>query len=245
MAPRRTRAAKVASTVCAPSVSAVIEDVLRRTAQICRELDDLRQVSDYVSRLPDVTAVWFTDPDFVDPENGEPLPLPLRGSRRSLSALVRRIFPREEVSRVVQSLLQSGSVRKRGNRFYAVKNYLSFAEEALLAQVHALDLVRRFLATIQYNVGCRDPEQRFLERTAIITSVAIDALPAIHEEIKREFGPALNRLDTFVRQFQVPEGSQSTTDVGLSAFASEDPLMTPTLVTSVPATRAPRKERSP
>lgn len=245
MAPRRASAAKAASTIGTPSVSAVIEDVLRRTAQICRELDDLRQVSEYVSRLPDITALWFTDPDFVDSQSGEPLPLPLRGSRRSLSALVRRIFPRGDVTSVVESLLQSGSVRKRGRRFYAVKNYLSFAEEALFAQVHSLDSVRRLLATIQYNVACRDPERRFLERSAMVTSVARDALPTIHEEIKRELGPALNRIDTFMRQYQVPEGSQPTTDLSVSAFASEDPLMTPTRPSSTPEVRSRRKRRPP
>jgi len=210
-------------------VSKVIEDVLLRTAQICKELDDLRKVSEYVTKLPDITAVWFTDPDFLSPSTGEPLPLPLRGSKRSLSALVRRIFPREQVSHVVQTLLQSGSVLKKGQRFYAVKNYLSFAEEALFAQVHSLDSVRRLLATIQYNVGCGDAEQRFLERSAMVTSVATAALPTIHQQIKRELGPALNRLDTFMRQFQVTDVSQPSTDVSVSAFASEDPLMTPTL----------------
>src|SRR5689334_16989251 len=138
MVPRRTRAARTTAGNSAPAVSKVIEDVLLRTAQICKELDDLRKVSEYVTKLPDVTSLWFTDPDFLSPKNGEPLPLPLRGSKRSLSALVRRIFPREDIGPIVQTLLQSGSVHKKGQRFYAVKNYLSFAEEAVFAQVHSL-----------------------------------------------------------------------------------------------------------
>jgi hypothetical protein len=64
------------------------------------------------------------------------------------------------------------------------------------------------------------------EASASVDSIPVSALSTIHERIKREVGAMLVRLDNFMREHQVPAGSERTTTVIVGSYAAEDPMVT-------------------
>ncbi len=206
-------------------------DIARQFASVCKSLratgtDDASELSLYVAKLPDVLSIWLTDPQYTDAQ-GNPARLALHGRKRSLGALIRRVFPGADIVAVAESLIRSKSVRKQNGHYVAVARYLSFAEELAYAREHSLQSVLGLLSTVQHNLSCDSPENRLLERSATNMSVPARALPAIHRRFKRELGAMLTRMDAYLREFEVAPGSEPTTTVRLGAYAAEYPMLTP------------------
>lgn len=245
---RKTRRPALPSGEGGPKEDFVADELLTRLAQIlvhagyspaalaqkfalaCEQLKHPAEaldakVKEHVARLPDVLALWHTERDYIDSQ-GDPLPLSLRGRGNTLSRLILRVFPGSDPETIVPFLLQSKAVRRQGRWFHAVTRHVSFAENFAHAQIHSLDSVCALLRTVQHNVSCEDAEQRLLERSAVNHSVPVRVLPAIHRRLKWEIGTMVNRIDDYMRDFQVAAGSEPTTTVRLGVYASEDPQWT-------------------
>jgi hypothetical protein len=114
---------------------------------------------------------------------------------------------------------------------------VSHAEDATHAQVHSLDAVHRLLGTVHYNVSQSDPGQRLFERSATVYSIPLQKLPEIHERLKEESREMLHRIDDFMREHQVPAGTELTATVSLGAYEAIEPL------SAIPSAVRPRKLR--
>jgi hypothetical protein len=210
-------------------------DLLDRTyAEVRRQVRTAtapsRVDASYASKLAEVLGRWYTERPYVDPA-GSPVSLPLKGSGRSLSRLVREVFPElsdQDTIRVIQALVRAGAIRRSQGYFVAANRYVSFAENPELAHAHSLDALRRYLRTVQHNISTDDPSRRLLERSATNDTIPEAALPTIHRRFKREVGALLFRMDRYMRGFQARRGRVTT--VSLTGYASEDPLITGTAV---------------
>jgi hypothetical protein len=222
---RTIRKSRYVSRCKTVATHAFAEEVEASAFRASRELDNLARLSAFAEKLPEVMALWFAEAEYLN-ESGRPLPLPLEGQGPSLGTLIRRVFPDPDVKEVADVLLQCGSVRKKGARFFALRQNVVFVPH--LAQAHLFAAARRYVVTVQHNQACRDPDQRLFERFSSVPHIPRDALPTIHAQIKKEMGEAVMRMDAYLRGFQVPADSQDTTTVFVESYAAEDPFMTST-----------------
>lgn len=70
-------------------------------------------------RAERVLAGWWNNPEFHD-ENGRPARLSLRGSKRSLAALVSRYSGQARIAPIVTALLRAQAIRRHGDGRYEV-----------------------------------------------------------------------------------------------------------------------------
>ena len=229
-------------------------------AQICREVCERLEEPDapfdpevvpYLTHLPQVMAYWNSDAKFKD-ATGQPLKIPLRsaGSAPSLEALVRRVFPDEDLRRVVRSLVKVGAIRRIGRLYESLERFLILSRDPPAVHVHTMLAVAGMLRTVRYNIALDGNAPTLLERSARIPCIPIRALPEIHARAKREFDALLWKFDGYVRTWEVEPGSEPTTCFGLGVYVYEDPPITGTGLerASVPKPRnrggtAPRRRR--
>ena len=205
-------------------------------AHICREVCERLEepeapfdpeVVPYLTNLPQVTAYWHSDPRFKDAK-GRPLKIPLlsRNSAPSLESLVRRVFPSEELTRVVNSLLRVGAIRRQGRLYESMERFLHLTKDPPTVHLHTVLAVAGMLRTVRYNIAAEGTTPTLLERSAQIPCIPVRALPEIHARAKREFDALLWKFDGYVRTFEVEPGSEPTTCFGLGVYAYEDPPIT-------------------
>jgi hypothetical protein len=193
--------------------------------------------SEEVAGLAEVLGRWSTDSRYLD-ESGLPASLTLR----SLTHLIRSVFPRRSIKKVIEALLRSRSIRKSGSLFMAADSFVSYVEEATYVNVYLLEAHRDLMSTIRHNVNTGKRSHRFLERTVSIDAIPLRKLARIHYLLKREFGPAFNRLDDLLRSYQVAAGSsEPTTTLTFRAHVAENPILTGALA---PVRARQRKKRA-
>ena len=211
--------------------------------QICRTLEEPIRAFDpskvpFVAGFPHVVAHWYTDPAFLDRRN-QPLPLPLRARGACLAQLIRRVLPRQNIEAVVEALIRTGALQRRG-RFYAPTDRFIAYTDLSSAHVHQLTSLVGMLSTVQHNLSCADMRSKLLERVSTNLYVPVRALPEIHRRLKREITAVLWKLDGYLRSWEVKPGSEPTTSLGVGGYAYEDPLITRSRAVSK-AARLPRK----
>lgn len=102
---------------CGCEPGAVVEEVRRACGQIPRRwVRQARAAPREISEATHVLTVWFSDPAYLDPA-GLPRALPLRGSVRSLEALVASVNPTLNASEVLAYLLKSRALSRLGARY--------------------------------------------------------------------------------------------------------------------------------
>ena len=226
-------------------------------AQICHEVSERLDEPDapfdpevvpYLTNLPQVTAYWHSDPRFKD-DKGRPLKIPLRsrGSAPSLESLIRRVFPSEQLSRVVNSLSRVGAIRRQGRLYESMERFLHLTKDPPTVHLHTILAVAGMLRTVRYNIAVEGTGPTLLERSAQIPCIPIRVLPEVHARAKREFDALLWKFDSYVRTFAVKPGSEPTTCFGLGVYAYEDPPVTGQALKRPPAsktrTRVTRRRR--
>jgi hypothetical protein len=110
-----------------------------------------------------VLSIWHTDAEFIDARH-KPKRISFEGPGANFRDLVARAGGDIPPRAMLNELLRAGSVVEEGEKLRAVsRSYVPEPNdpEAMLVAGGAIrDLVR----TIHYNLGCNDPEARFLER---------------------------------------------------------------------------------
>lgn len=205
-------------------------DLTRIVRELCRTLAEPERPFDpsvipYVAGLPHIVAHWYSDPTFRGPD-GEPRRIPLRGRGPTLTQLIRRLFPHQDVRRVAESLLRANAIQRRGRLYRPTDRYIAFTRDLSSVHVHGLMSLAGMLRTVRHNIACGDPAETLLERSTKNPSIPVRALPEIHRRIKREVTALLWKLDGYLRSWEVEPGTEATTHVGVGAYAYEDPIVT-------------------
>ena len=205
-------------------------DLTRMVRNLCSTLAEPDRPFDpgvipYVAGLPHIVAHWYSDPAFRG-SDGQPLRIPLRGRGPTLSALIRRLFPHQDVARVTESLLRANAIQRRGRLYGPTDRYVALTQDLSSVHVHGLMSVAGMMRTVQHNIASGDPAATLLERSAKNPYIPVRALPEIHRRIKREMNAILWKLDGYLRSWEVDPGTEPTTHVGVGAYAYEDPIVT-------------------
>ena len=220
------------------------KELTRIFRDLCGTLAEPRQLFDpgvipYVSALSHIVAHWYSDPAFRGPD-GQPLKIPLRGRGPSLTRLIRRLFPRQDVGSVTRSLLRADAIQRRGSLYAPTGRSVMLTRDLPSVHAHGLMALAGMLRTVQHNIASGDPAATLLERSAGNPYIPVRALPEIHQRIKREVTALLWKLDGYLRSFEVEPGTEATTRVGVGAYAFEDPVVTGTRLAPRRSARARR-----
>jgi Family of unknown function (DUF6502) len=222
------------------------KELERTFRQVCRTLEepfrpfDPRRVP-FVTGLSHVVAHWYTDPAFLDRRN-QPMPLPLRARGACLAQLIRRVLPRQNIEAVVEALVRTGALQRRGRLYAPTDRFIAYTDLSS-AHVHRLTSLVGMLSTVQHNLSCADERSKLLERVSTNLYVPIRALPEIHRRLKREVTALLWKLDGYLRSWEVKPDSEPTTSLGVGGYAYEDPLITNTR-TAAKAGRLPQRVKA-
>ena len=116
------------------------------------------------TRRPElVLSIWHTDSEFVDAKH-RPKRIRFEGPGPTFRDLVQRVGGDIPPRAMLNELLRAGSVVMEGEKLRAVsRSYIPEPNdpEAILVAGGA---IRNLASTIHHNLGCMDPELRFLER---------------------------------------------------------------------------------
>jgi hypothetical protein len=223
----------------------------RQFQQICSEIGEPSHPFDpttvaYVAGLPHVVAHWYGDPVYVD-VHGQPIPLRLHGPGPSLAALIRRVFPRSRPARVARSLVLTGAVRRRANRYVPTDRYVSLSEHPLSVQIHGLDSAVGLLRTVSHNSSAKNPQDRLLECASTNLHIPVRALTGIHKQLKRMLIPQIWKVDGLHRAREVKPGSEPTVRLKVGFYVAEDPIVTgvSTRARASTSSRAPKPRIRP
>jgi hypothetical protein len=171
-----------------------------------------------------VISHWYRDPRFLD-ASGAPKALPLAGPGVSLTALVRRVFPRAEPEMVLASLAKLGAVSRSGTRYRPTGRYISLSEQREEGTEWLLMVLRAFISTTAHNMTCL-PGERLLARSALNPKFPTSALADIHAQLLKGGAVFLRDVDAMMHREEQRSSREPTTQLGVVLFAFEDPLTT-------------------
>ncbi len=172
----------------------------------------------YIADLPHVVAHWHDDRAYID-EYGVPKLLPFDGPDASLSRLIARVYANRPVETILQTLLRSGVVRRRGKSFEVTSRNIVFPPSAG-AYLHGLIALLGILRTLQTNLA---GERKLLQQTAINSQVPVRELPALYDAIRKRVLPVLIATDVDMMRRESRAGPREPlTRVGVSIHVFED-----------------------
>jgi uncharacterized protein DUF6502 len=179
-----------------PNVSRIAVRTGLTRADVTARLADETQGSgtDYGrQRAERVLSGWWADPDFQD-EQGAPARLPIRGSRRSFAALVRRYSGESIVGSILDELLRVGAVKRTADervearsRTYAMVRWNPHGLEELGIQLaeHAQTLIQNL----------EHPEQPRLVRRVINLQLDPKYLPVLLRDLQDQANGFADSMD--------------------------------------------------
>jgi len=150
---------------------------------------------------PSILNEWYTNPEFTD-KTGKPATLPLRGRRRSFSALVHRAAPDASPTEALTVLATSRAVALIGaNKVRARSRVLNTASSNRLTAIRLLSVIDAMLKTIERNIVVRARERAtkgFYERSA--TNVRVDArcIEEFHAFLREQGDEFLQTVDDWL-----------------------------------------------
>jgi hypothetical protein len=145
-----------------------------------------------------LVTLWCTSPDYVD-ELGNPVPLPQRGSRRSLQSLTRRIDRTLDVADVLQYLIRTRTVRKVGRKYVLNRRWIMLRGVSGWAHSHGIRVLAGKLRTLEHNLVADADTRSWFEFAAENPRFPVSQLEAFDKLLRRTGLGSLRKLDGFMR----------------------------------------------
>lgn len=180
--------------------------LLKIAEAVLQDKDTLRQDLATPARPPprrevalasQVLAEWCTDPKYADTE-GRPLKLPMRG-RRSVAALVRRIGRSLDVERVLQQLLNTGTVERCAGRYRVARRWVLHRGAVDPNDFWGLRALDQTLRTIEHNIH-HELMAPWFHRIAERADVPARKLPEIDRLLERRGMAFLDWFDAYLHR---------------------------------------------
>jgi hypothetical protein len=175
-------------------------------------------------RAEQVLKGWWTDPAYLD-EGGRPLRLPLRGSRRSFSSLVRHYAGDPRTLTLLDELLRVKAVRQHPDGLLeALSRTVATARWDAAGVLAIGERVRDQLETLIYNV--KHPSRPRYERFVMSNQVDPRYVPLLLRDLTDQadawvdsFQDALNDPAHTIRPDRTPQDARR---LGLAIYVVED-----------------------
>ena len=195
-------------------------------------------------RAERVLQGWWKDPDFLD-RNGDPLKLPLRGTRRSFAALVKRYAGDPRVRTLLEELIRVKAVRRLPNRELEVLSRTFITARWDNTGIEMVgERVRDLLDTLVHNL--KHPSRPRYARFIVNAEVDPTFVPLLLRDITQQsevladtFQDALSDPERIVRPTR---SAQDAHRISIGIFVTEEPTLVPPSSASVPIpAKHPRK----
>jgi hypothetical protein len=202
------------------------KDLAREFAVICRKLT-ARHSADSSSRSSKfdhihVISHWYHDPDYLD-SVGKPCKLAFAGAQPSLSRLIARVLPGASPRGVLNSLLELGAVRQRGQRYEPTGPNVNFDQNSVHWAYWNRKALHSVLQNMVHNLSSATGHL-YLARAAINPRFPVSKLPGFHARISRRALRFLHDVDGSMQRLEASGWQEQTTETGVLMFAFENPI---------------------
>jgi hypothetical protein len=176
----------------------------------------------------EVLHKWHTDPNYVGPY-GIPLELEFDMPQgRSIQSLVAEIDPTASPGRVLEELLQAGSVTYSGEKHYRAISRWVISRGALspLSIEYFADALTHLAQTIEHNFNLVDTESKRLERRVFADrGLPRKFLPSFETYARERANQFLLDIDDWLAHSLTDEskGADSKVDAGVNVFLYLEP----------------------
>jgi hypothetical protein len=189
-----------------------------------------------------VLSVWLSDPNYLD-QQGQPLPIRLRGAAPSLEALIDRVSSGLQIEQVVKYLVRTGSITKVGRRYAVRRTSVSVSREPELAYAHGLQTVLALLHTIENNAPPIQDRHLCFEFTAGNTRFPTRLRGEFDTRLRRLGMDFLRRLDADMRRAEDSRRpGEPTLRMTVGLFQSEENNHRPSIRASRKLARGSRRK---
>jgi len=158
-----------------------------------------RRLYPHIAAIGELLTSWHQDPVFLD-DSGQPLPLKMRGTRRSFRFLAKQSVPKIEPNLLLSELQRIGAVSIDSRKVIRVlMRSLPVYEDRRLAIQHTLTSLDSFIKTLRHNLNsARSNSDQLFHRVA--RSGAFDArdIPALKIRVKRQAQSFLESSDNWM-----------------------------------------------
>jgi hypothetical protein len=169
-----------------------------------------RRLYHHTVAIGELLSAWHQNPEYLD-NFGNPLPIKMRGSRRSFGRLAKNSVPNMDASSLLTELEHVGAVTIDKNRFIHVQmRSLPVYEDKRLAIQHTLTSLHSFIRTLRHNLDSEpaNTDQLFHR---IAWNGAFDQLlvPTLKIKVKRQGQNFLESFDNWMMQKTKKRSGQS------------------------------------
>ena len=153
----------------------------------------------HAAAIGELLTAWHRNPDYLD-DLGDPLPIKMRGARRSFANLAKSAVPDIHPSALLNELERVGAVSVDKSRFIRVRmRSLPVYEDKRLAIQHTLTSLYNFVKTLRHNLDS-DPSNSDQLFHRIAWNGAFDAklVPNLKIKVKRQGQNLLEAFDNWM-----------------------------------------------
>jgi hypothetical protein len=180
-------------------------------------------VADFTDRLGHAYQAWWNDPAYLD-TRGNPVPLRVSGSRRSVGALLRARLEPDEIDYALQALRESPSITIDADGYWRPHEpTLVLRPDRELSFQRLVGLVRGLLNTFHSNNSKRRSGDGLMERTVVSGNLPANFVPVLSRAVHEHFGQALFAILQMIKNAEQRSGRRSGTEVGVEVFMYELP----------------------
>lgn len=174
--------------------------------------------------IPRIVHDWVRSPEYTG-RDGEPKALALRGTR-GLATLIKRHFPLQPTSLVLEYMISRGAIRRRADGKYALLRrqviYRRRASRDFIEWTAAL--AGRYLDTAFGNWQHGDPSSRQLDRVARVFDLPEKEVAHFREFTKSRAESWLEEIDNWLEDHSAPSGRQRRVEAGVHVYGYVAPV---------------------
>lgn len=177
---------------------AVLTGLPRKQVAKIRESNISRTMEkDHLNRPELVLEAWSSRPPYIS-RSGRARMIPLEGSAPSFAELVRTVGGDIPPKAMLKELLRAKSVARAGDKVKLVsKSFVPQPDDPTALGV-AGDAINDLVTTLEFNLTCRTPGRRYLERRVYSEHLDRAGLNAFRELSRRRGEMLLEELDDWI-----------------------------------------------
>lgn len=158
-----------------------------------------KRIYPHVAAIGELLTVWHQDPNFLD-DSGHPLPLKMRGTRRSFTSLAKKSVPQVHPQRLLSELERIGAVATDSSNLIRVqRRSLPVFGDRRLAMQHTLTSLHSFIRTLQHNLNSPPSNSnQWFHRVAVNGAFDARDIPALKIRVKRHAQSFLELMDNWM-----------------------------------------------
>jgi hypothetical protein len=176
--------------------------------------------SDFVDYAGHVLTLWHQDRAYLLP-NGEPRPIPERGSAPSIEALVRAIGRGLTLPSAMKYLLGTKSIHRFGINYLPRGPEVVHPRGSASQSAHHMRVCVAIMRTLDHNLRARMLDERWYQYMADNFDVPVSQLPVVLSHVRKTARAFLYEKDTFLyRLAEARKPGEPTVPVYVGTYLS-------------------------